>query len=112
MVESEARRAASAYDAFISYNAMDLPVVHRLVERLHEEGFHVFLDDWCLVAGEPWQERQSEALADSSCCLVMCGAHGLGPWQEEEVRLAVSARVSGHSLRVIPVLLPGASRGC
>ncbi|MEU9499544.1 toll/interleukin-1 receptor domain-containing protein [Streptomyces sp. NPDC048196] len=109
MVESEARRAASAYDAFISYHAMDLPVVHRLVERLHEEGFHVFLDDWCLVAGEPWQERQSEALADSSCCLVMCGAHGLGPWQEEEVRLAVSARVSGRSLRVIPVLLPGAS---
>ncbi|MFF4285570.1 toll/interleukin-1 receptor domain-containing protein [Streptomyces sp. NPDC001633] len=109
MVESEARRAASSYDAFISYNAMDLALVHRLVERLHEEGFQVFLDDWCLVAGEPWQERQSEALADSSCCLVMCGAHGLGPWQEEEVRLAVSARVSGRSLRVIPVLLPGAS---
>ncbi|UZJ33166.1 toll/interleukin-1 receptor domain-containing protein [Streptomyces endophytica] len=109
MVGSEARPAASAYDAFISYNAKDLAAVHRLAEMLHAEGFHVFLDDWCLVAGEPWQERQNEALANSPCCLAMCGPHGLGPWQNEEVRLAVAARVSGRSMRVIPVLLPDAS---
>ncbi|MGG7570169.1 TIR domain-containing protein [Streptomyces sirii] len=96
------------YDAFISYNARDLAVVHRLAEMLHGAGFQVFLDDWCLVAGEPWQERQNEALANSPCCLAMCGAHGLGPWQNEEVRLAVNARVSGRSMRVIPVLLPDA----
>ncbi|WP_158795062.1 toll/interleukin-1 receptor domain-containing protein [Streptomyces sp. NRRL S-337] len=107
---SEARPAGPAYDAFISYNAKkDRAVVHRLAEMLHAEGFHVFLDDWRLVAGEPWQERQNEALANSPCCLAMCGAHGLGPWQNEEVRLAVAARVSGRSMRVIPVLLPGAS---
>ncbi|MFC9228796.1 TIR domain-containing protein [Streptomyces decoyicus] len=107
-MESGARRQKPTYDAFISYNARDLAMVHRLAEMLHEEGFHVFLDDWCLVAGEPWQERQNEALANSPCCLAMCGAHGLGPWQNEEVRLAVNARVSGRSMRVIPVLLPGA----
>ncbi|MFD8545322.1 TIR domain-containing protein [Streptomyces sp. NPDC059649] len=107
---SEARPAGSAYDAFISYNAdKDRAVVHRLAEMLHAEGFHVFLDDWYLVAGEPWQERQNEALANSPCCLAMYGAHGLGPWQNEEVRLAVAARVNGRSMRVIPVLLPDAS---
>lgn len=110
VVGSETRPAGSVYDAFISYNAdKDRVVVHRLAEMLHAEGFHVFLDDWRLVAGEPWQERQNEALANSPCCLAMCGAHGLGPWQNEEVRLAVAARVSGRSMRVIPVLLPDAS---
>ncbi|QHC24623.1 toll/interleukin-1 receptor domain-containing protein [Streptomyces sp. GS7] len=109
MVESGALRQAPTHDAFISYNARDLAVVHRLAEMLREEGFHIFLDDWCLVAGEPWQERQNEALANSASCLAMCGAHGLGPWQNEEVRLAINRRVSGRSMRVIPVLLPEAS---
>ncbi|MER6306377.1 toll/interleukin-1 receptor domain-containing protein [Streptomyces sp. NPDC001657] len=107
---SEARPARPAYDAFISYNASkDRAVVHRLAEMLHAEGFHVFLDDWYVVAGDTWHERQNEALANSPCCLAMCGAHGLGPWQNEELRLAVAARVSGRSMRVIPVLLPGVS---
>ncbi|MFE3770446.1 TIR domain-containing protein [Streptomyces sp. NPDC059122] len=105
-VESGARRQKPTYDAFISYNTKDGAVVHRLAEMLHEEGFHVFLDDWSLVAGEPWHERQNEALANSPCCLAMWGPHGLGPWHNEEVRLAVEARVSGRSMRVIPVLLP------
>ncbi|MFD7662020.1 TIR domain-containing protein [Streptomyces sp. NPDC059788] len=105
---SEARDRTPTYDAFISYNARDLAVVHRIAEMLHAAGFHVFLDDWCLVAGEPWQERQNEALAGSPCCLAMCGSRGLGPWQNEEVRLAVDRRVSGRTMRVIPVLLPDA----
>ncbi|MEL6660984.1 MAG: hypothetical protein AAFR36_31325, partial [Bacteroidota bacterium] len=41
------------------------------------------------------------------------GKNGSGPWQHEEMMLAVDRRVKAqdHQYRVIPVLLPGADRG-
>lgn len=108
-MRDEARRPTPTYDAFISYNSADLEVVQRFAERLHERGFQVFLDDWCLVPGETWQEALIEALDSSPCCLVMCGPQGFGPWQNEEVRVAIEARVRGRTMRVVPVLLPGSA---
>ncbi len=108
-MRNEARQPRPTYDAFISYNSADRDVVQAFAERLHERGFQVFLDDWCLVPGETWQEALVEALDSSSCCLVMCGPRGSGPWQNEEVRVAIEARVSGRDMRVVPVLLPGSA---
>ncbi|MGV9567447.1 TIR domain-containing protein [Streptomyces sp. NPDC003480] len=108
-MRNEARRPTPTYDAFISYNSADLDVVQRLAEMLRERGFQVFLDEWCLVPGETWQEALVDALDRSKCCLVMCGPQGLGPWQNEEVHAAIEARVSGRRTRVVPVLLPGSA---
>jgi hypothetical protein len=43
---------------------------------------------------------------------VFIGPNGIGPWQNEEMRAAIDRRVteSKGSFRVIPVLLPGATR--
>ncbi|MFG3509718.1 TIR domain-containing protein [Streptomyces sp. NPDC047821] len=108
-MRNEARRPTPTYDAFISYNSTDLDSVRRLAQRLHEQGFEVFLDEWCLVPGETWQEALIEALDSSPCCLVMCGPQGVGPWQNEEVHTAIEARVRGRTMRVLPVLLPGST---
>ena len=97
------------YDAFLSHSSQDKPTVEKLAIRLEDEvGLKPFLDKWHLVPGEPWQEALEEALNDSATCIVCLGPNGLGPWENEEMRSALDERVRDRTLRVIPVLLPGA----
>jgi hypothetical protein len=66
-----------------------------------------FLDRWPLIPGDPWQEGIEQALASSETVAVFVGPSGIGPWQNEEMRVALyESAVRGK--RVIPVLLPGA----
>lgn len=71
-------------------------------------GLKPFLDKWHLVPGEPWEEALEEALDRSKTCAVFLGPSKLGPWENEEMRVALDERVRNKSFRVIPVLLPGA----
>lgn len=97
------------FDAFLSHNSKDKPEVEKIAESLTDSmGFNVFLDRWNLVPGEPWQEALETALNESMTCVVFVGPHIISPWQNEEMRSALSMRVSKKMLRVIPVLLPGA----
>jgi TIR domain len=59
-----------------------------------------------------WQPAIEDALKECESCAVFVGPEGLGPWQREEMRVAVNRRVcdSEQRFRVIPVLLPGAKR--
>ena len=38
------------------------------------------------------------------------GPNGLGPWQKQEVQVAIDKRARDETFPVIPVLLPGAER--
>lgn len=103
--------SGDAYHVFLSHNEADKPVVERLARKLEKEGLHPWLDTWNLVPGAPWQEPIETALQSCQSCAILCGASGIGPWQHEEMRTAIERRVGGrNSLRVIPVLLPGATR--
>ena len=102
-------KATRRYDVFLSHSSSDKPLVERLAVSLEREGVTVFLDKWHLVPGEPWQEKLEEAMDNSAACAVFLGPNGLGPWENEEMRTALDERVSDKSLRVIPVLLPGAN---
>jgi hypothetical protein len=105
----ERRAARRTYDVFLSHSGNDKPTVEQLAVKLAgEAGLKPFLDKWHLVPGEPWQEALEKALDDSSTCAVFLGPQGLGPWENEEMRSALDERVRDKSLRVIPVLLPGA----
>src|SRR5262249_52284390 len=94
---------------FLSHSSSDKANVEKIAERLEDgPGLKPFLDKWHLVPGEPWQEALEEALDGSETCAVFLGPSGLGPWENEELRSALDERVKDKSLRVIPVLLPGA----
>lgn len=98
------------YDVFLSHNSQDKPAVEELAQRLRSAGIRPFLDKWHLVPGVPWQEGLEEALADSATCAVFLGPRGIGPWENEEMRVALDERTRNRSFRVIPVLLPDATR--
>lgn len=94
------------YDVFLSHNSTDKPAVEYLAQKLRKAGLEPFLDTWHLVPGEPWQDALEDALDQSRTCAVFLGPRGLGPWENEEMRVALDERVRNPDFRVIPVLLP------
>jgi tetratricopeptide (TPR) repeat protein len=100
----------SRYDAFLSYNSQDYPAVQHVADQLKKEGLEPYLEVWELAPGEVFQPRLAEALHQSKSCVVFLGPNGLGPYQKEELQVAIDKRVRDEAFRVIPVLLPGAER--
>lgn len=98
-----------SYDVFLCYNSRDKAAVDSFARRLKDAGFRVFYDDWEMIPGRPVQEQLEAALEGSRTYAVILGPKGLGPWQTEEMRVALSARVHDEPRRVIAVLMPGAS---
>ena len=82
------------YHAFLSHNGADKSLVEQVGEELEKRGLACWLDKWNLVPGDPWQPVIEEALFQCDTCVVFFGPHGLGPWHNEEMRLAIQRRVA------------------
>src|SRR5262249_17615975 len=98
------------YDAFLSYNSQDRPAVEEMRRRLRAEGLSLYLEVDELAPGREFQPALAEALRDSKTCVMFLGPSGLGPWQKEELQVAIDKRVRDRAFHVIPVLLPGSER--
>ena len=98
------------YDVFLSHNTSDKPSVEILACRLLAAGIQPWLDTWNMTPGCPLQEELEEALDACETCAVFLGRSGIGPWHNEEMRVALDRRVRDRTrlYRVIPVLLSGA----
>jgi hypothetical protein len=97
------------YDVFLSHTSAAKDAVEAIARRLEDEAtLSPFLDKWHLIPGNPWQEELEQALDTSRTCAVFIGPHGMGPWENVEMRSALDDRVKRSGFRVIPVLLPGA----
>jgi TIR domain len=109
---SESPSSEQRYHAFLSHNGAEKSLVEELANELERRGLSCWLDKWNLIPGEPWQPAIEEALGRCDVCVVFFGPHGLGPWHNEEMRLAIQRRVSGpgRKLRILPVILPGGQR--
>ena len=98
------------YDAFLSYNSQDRPAAKQVAERLKAKGLELYLEVWELAPGREFQPALAEALHESKTCVVFLGPNGLGPWQKQEVQVAIDKRARDEAFHVIPVLLPGTER--
>jgi hypothetical protein len=95
------------FDVFLSHNSKDKPSVIELGEALRARGLRVWLDQWELVPGRPWQEAIEEVIETVASAAVLIGKDGIGPWEEPEMRACLDQCVT-RRMPVIPVLLPGA----
>jgi hypothetical protein len=97
-----------AFDVFLSHNGKDKPAVRRIAEALRGgRGLTVWLDEWELPPGVPWQDELENIIRTVRSAAVLIGKDGLGPWEIPEMRACLSEMAS-RKLRVIPVLLPDA----
>lgn len=105
---------SNQYDVFLAYNPADLSAVEALAAQLEPAQIKTFVADHHLIPGEPRQESIECALERSGSCAVLLGPSGIGPWQNEEMRIALERRVEcqndGMPFRIIPVRLPGSPR--
>ena len=97
------------FDVILSHNSKDKPTVRVLAEKLKARGLKVWLDEWELVPGRPWQVALEDIIATAKTAAVLVGQDGLGPWEDREMRGCLSEFV-GRGMPVIPVLLPGARK--
>lgn len=100
---------ADSFDVFLSHNSKDKPAVRELAETLRDRGLKVWLDEWELAPGRPWQEALENIIRTTRSAAVLVGKDGLGPWQNAEMRALLSEFVN-RRLPVIPVLLPNAAK--
>jgi phosphotransferase system HPr-like phosphotransfer protein/mannitol/fructose-specific phosphotransferase system IIA component (Ntr-type) len=94
------------FNVFLSHNAKDKEKVRQLKTHLEKRGLKVWFDEEELRPGIPWQDLLEQGILGSTSVAVLIGKDGLGPWEEEEMRLALRKAVS-EKRAVIPVLLPG-----
>lgn len=95
------------FDVFLSHNSQDKPAVRALATALKQRGLRVWLDEWELTPGQPWQDELEAIIRTTKSVAVLVGADGLGPWEHPEMRACLNQCVQ-RQLPVIPVLLPNA----
>jgi nucleotide-binding universal stress UspA family protein len=97
---------SSSFDVFLSHNSSDKAAVREIGTRLKARGLRVWLDEWELVPGRPWQEAMEQVITSVKAAAVLVGRDGIGPWEQREMRACLTELVE-RGLPVIPVLLPG-----
>lgn len=97
------------FDVFLSHNSHDKATVRTIGTELKARGLSVWLDEWELVPGRPWQEALEDIIQTAKSAAVLVGVDGFGPWEIPEMRACLFEFVN-RKLPVIPVLLPGASK--
>jgi len=95
------------FHVFLSHNSKNKPAVRELGEALKAAGLRVWLDEWELRPGQPWQPALEKIISTVKAAAVVVGADGLGPWEIPEMYACLSQFIN-RKMSVIPVLLPGA----
>lgn len=96
------------FDVFLAHNAKDKPCVVAMANTLRALGIRVWLDEEQIRPGQRFQQAIQQSLKNVRAVALVVGVSGLGPWQVEELRVAISLSVR-QGVPVIPVLLPGVS---
>jgi hypothetical protein len=95
------------FDTFLCHNSEDKAAVIRIGRQLRKDGIQLWLDEWELRPGVPWQSSLEAEISNIPSAVVFIGASGMGPWQllESEALLREFVR---RGCPVVPVILPDA----
>jgi hypothetical protein len=66
----------------------------------------LYLEEWDPVPGREFRLALAKALHESETCDVFPGPNALGPWQKQEIQIAIDKRARDKANHVIPVLVP------
>jgi hypothetical protein len=94
------------FDVFMSHNSRDKRIVKEIAKQLKEQHQILpFLDEWDLRPGQCWHNALEKSIKKSKSMAVFLGRHGLGPWQENEIKAFLTENSRGER-PIIPVILP------
>jgi hypothetical protein len=97
------------FDAFVSYNCKDKPVVLLLAERLKRDGVSVWFDEWMIEPGDPILLKTEQGLELSRTLVLFMSANAFGSkWVTLERHTAMFRDPANAQRRFIPVRLDDA----
>jgi TIR domain len=99
------------FDFFIAYASPDRDAAEELSWQLQDLDRVVFLDKADIELGAAWDAELSDALGRSRVVVVLVSSHSAkAHYQREEIARAVKlARDDSDGIKVVPVMLPGAT---
>jgi len=60
-----------AFDVFLSHNSQDKSSVRQIAEALKSRGLRVWLDEWELIPGHPWQDEVERIIQTAKSVAVL-----------------------------------------
>jgi hypothetical protein len=94
------------FDVFLCHNSKDKDFILEIYDRLSARGIKPWIDDH-LVPGRRSSADLAQQIRQVRSVAVFVGKHGVGPWQQQEIDLAI-AENTRREMPVIPVLLEDA----
>ena len=86
-------KSVAKFDGFLSNNGSDKPLARALKQRLANAGLRAWLDEDELPPGINRQPLLEEGIRSSKCVAVLIGPDGSGPWEDEEMQVALNLAV-------------------
>jgi TIR domain len=94
-------------NVFVSHRKFDAAAAERLALEIERAGHSVWFDEWNIGIGDSIVGRISQGLVGLHYLILCCSSSGMSDWVDREWMSTLARQLSGHNVRVIPVLLTG-----
>jgi hypothetical protein len=93
---------------FISYRSADVSEAEELAHALRAAGHRVWFDRWEIGLGDSIIQKMGEGL-EGAAFVVVCfsSPEALAPWMGREWMSTLARQLSGHGVKLLPVVLTG-----
>lgn len=92
---------------FLSHRKADATQATRLAQELRAAGHQVWFDEWEIHLGDSIVGRVNEGLEGASYLVLCYSSSEDSPWMGREWMSTLMRQLSGHGVKVLPVLLTG-----
>jgi TIR domain len=92
---------------FVSHRTVDSILAERLAREIEQAGHSVWFDEWTIGIGDSIVARVEEGLEGIGYLVLCYSAAGMSDWVNREWMSALARQLSGHGIKVLPVLLSG-----
>jgi hypothetical protein len=99
-----AKEQLGEFDVFIAHAGTDKDFAQELATQLKKRSLRPWIDLWEIAPGDSFLDKIGEALPKIKAVAILVGPSGIGPWQHEEVKIAIQNFVTKKA-KVIPILL-------
>lgn len=94
-------------NVFISHRKSDAQQAEQLANELRRAGHEVWFDEWKIDIGDSIVERVDQGLEETDYLILCFSSSDLSPWVNREWMSTLARQLSGHGVKILPVLLTG-----
>lgn len=94
-------------NVFLSHRKIDAALAERLAKEIQAAGHQVWFDEWEIGIGDSIVERIDQGLQGAAYLVLCYSSSGMSPWVNREWMSTLDRQLSGHGVKVLPVLLSG-----